>query len=249
MRQVSCFASFTSSELLEFNFLRPWGEGSVNLCPDHTASDSDERYEDGFWVCKGKCRPSGLPTLTLRRKTVMKMRMTLLSPLALGAVAFAALAEPVVLSAAEPVRLTGDKDGCCHSGRRRRMTGRLGHCRWLQHLHLKGRERSSQPIVLAAYRGVLQCSSQHRWRASGENLLDFFMALFSQTLELPYNPARFHTCPDSKSGGPYTTKRESSKGRRCINIDLPLYSILRETGDNSKTGEISSASRRKSGIS
>ncbi|SFH54815.1 hypothetical protein SAMN05216299_12116 [Nitrosospira sp. Nsp14] len=34
----------------------------------------------------------------------MKMRMTLLSPLALGA-----LAEPVVLSAAEPVRLTGTK--------------------------------------------------------------------------------------------------------------------------------------------
>ena len=37
----------------------------------------------------------------------MKMRMTLLSPLALGVVAFTALAEPVVLGAAEPVRLTG----------------------------------------------------------------------------------------------------------------------------------------------
>jgi hypothetical protein len=35
------------------------------------------------------------------------MRMTLLSPLALGAVVFAALAEPLVLRAAEPVRLTG----------------------------------------------------------------------------------------------------------------------------------------------
>ncbi len=35
------------------------------------------------------------------------MRMTLLSPLALGAVVFAALAHPVVLWAAEPVRLTG----------------------------------------------------------------------------------------------------------------------------------------------
>ena len=35
------------------------------------------------------------------------MRMTLLSPLALGAMIFAVLAEPVVLWAAEPVRLTG----------------------------------------------------------------------------------------------------------------------------------------------
>ncbi|SFH54879.1 hypothetical protein SAMN05216299_12122 [Nitrosospira sp. Nsp14] len=35
------------------------------------------------------------------------MRMTLLSPLALGVVVFAALAQPVVLWAAEPVRLTG----------------------------------------------------------------------------------------------------------------------------------------------
>jgi hypothetical protein len=35
------------------------------------------------------------------------MRTTLLSPLALGAVIFAALAEPVVLWAAEPMRLTG----------------------------------------------------------------------------------------------------------------------------------------------
>jgi hypothetical protein len=35
------------------------------------------------------------------------MRTTLLSPLALGAVVFVALAEPVVLWAAEPVRLTG----------------------------------------------------------------------------------------------------------------------------------------------
>ena len=34
------------------------------------------------------------------------MRTTLLSPLALGAVVFAALAEPVVLRAAEPARLT-----------------------------------------------------------------------------------------------------------------------------------------------
>ena len=35
------------------------------------------------------------------------MRITLLSPLALGAVVFAALAQPLVLWAAEPVRLTG----------------------------------------------------------------------------------------------------------------------------------------------
>ena len=35
------------------------------------------------------------------------MRITLLSPLALGAAVFAALAQPVVLWAAEPVRLTG----------------------------------------------------------------------------------------------------------------------------------------------
>ena len=35
------------------------------------------------------------------------MRTTLLSGLALGAVVFAALAQPVVLWAAEPVRLTG----------------------------------------------------------------------------------------------------------------------------------------------
>jgi hypothetical protein len=35
------------------------------------------------------------------------MRITLLSPLALGAVVFAALAQPVVLCAAEPARLTG----------------------------------------------------------------------------------------------------------------------------------------------
>jgi hypothetical protein len=35
------------------------------------------------------------------------MRTTLLSPLALGAVIFAVLAEPVVLWAAEPARLTG----------------------------------------------------------------------------------------------------------------------------------------------
>ena len=35
------------------------------------------------------------------------MRMTLLSPLALGAVIFTALAQPLVLWAAEPVRLTG----------------------------------------------------------------------------------------------------------------------------------------------
>jgi hypothetical protein len=35
------------------------------------------------------------------------MKKTLLSPLALGAVVFAALAQPVIVSAAEPVRLTG----------------------------------------------------------------------------------------------------------------------------------------------
>jgi hypothetical protein len=35
------------------------------------------------------------------------MRKTLLSPLALGAVVFAALAQPVVLLAAEPAKLTG----------------------------------------------------------------------------------------------------------------------------------------------
>jgi hypothetical protein len=37
----------------------------------------------------------------------MRMRTTLLSPLALGAVVFAALMEPAVLCAAEPARLTG----------------------------------------------------------------------------------------------------------------------------------------------
>ena len=35
------------------------------------------------------------------------MRRTLLSPLALGVVVFAALAQPLVLRAAEPARLTG----------------------------------------------------------------------------------------------------------------------------------------------
>jgi hypothetical protein len=39
------------------------------------------------------------------RSTIMKK--TLLSPLALGAVVFAALAQPVIVSAAEPVRLSG----------------------------------------------------------------------------------------------------------------------------------------------
>ena len=60
------------------------------------------------------------------------MRITLLSSLALGAVVFVALAEPVVW-AAEPVTTDGDTDGCCHSGRHRRRSWRLGRCRrlWL----------------------------------------------------------------------------------------------------------------------
>ena len=40
---------------------------------------------------------------------------------------------------------------------------------------------------------------------------------------------RQSTPSPSKSGSPYTTKRESAKRRRCINMGLPLYSILHET--------------------
>jgi hypothetical protein len=45
------------------------------------------------------------------------MRKTLLSPLALGAVVFAALAQPVIVSAAEPVRLTGTQMDAVTAGR------------------------------------------------------------------------------------------------------------------------------------
>ena len=79
----------------------------------HSCGNREERYFPGMR------RKSGNGTLTLyfagkkginnlSRMTRSKiMRITLLSPLALGAVVFAALAEPVVLWAAEPVRLTG----------------------------------------------------------------------------------------------------------------------------------------------
>ena len=64
------------------------------------------------------------------------MRMTLLSPLAFGAMIFAVLAEPVVLWAAEPAETDGRTDGRCHSGRRRRRSWRFGHCGRLRCRHL-----------------------------------------------------------------------------------------------------------------
>ena len=66
----------------------------------------------------------------------MKMRMTLLSPLALGAVAFAALAEPVVLSAAEPARLTGTQMDAVTVSALAVGVGAWATCRRLQHLRL-----------------------------------------------------------------------------------------------------------------
>jgi hypothetical protein len=45
------------------------------------------------------------------------MRKTLLSPLALGAVVFAALAQPVIVFAAEPVSLTGTQMDAVTAGR------------------------------------------------------------------------------------------------------------------------------------
>jgi hypothetical protein len=51
--------------------------------------------------------PEGITHFNSQEKNSDENENDSLSPLALGAVAFAALAEPVVLSAAEPARLTG----------------------------------------------------------------------------------------------------------------------------------------------